>query len=76
MPYTKTFPVFRVRTGSPVLSISSCKRKGVKPGRTMEGYARKNEAKGHARHRPEKDTATPDNVDILEGEKREQEVRP
>ncbi len=41
----------------------------------MEGYARQNEAKDHARHRPEKDTATPDNVDIFEGEKGEQEVR-
>ena len=42
----------------------------------MEGYARQDEAKDHARHRPEKDTATPNDVDILQCEEREQEVRP
>ena len=42
----------------------------------MEGYARQNEAKDHARYRPEKDSATPDTIDVLQSEEREQEVRP
>ena len=58
--------MFRVMTRSPVLSLSSHQ---LKQTRTMEVYARQNQTKDHARHRPEKqaekDTATPDDVDVV-----------
>lgn len=48
---------------------------GQAGGRTVEGDAREDEADDHAWGGPDHDLAAPDDVDVLERDERENEVR-